>query len=370
MSAFDGQADPTGLTVVLLARERPREGDRVRARALEALAPLLTAHRAHRPLRIIDVPARALVQRGWSWIASGSAAVIALPIDDDAGELEWPSPAAPFIRLEDGRAVPIGWLASSLLPGAVRAAVQSVARPGSTPGPVVLLGPGRGRTAAAFDEIEANWPGSAIAAPPHRWTSDRVGWEDLRPGLAAGLGCAVYMGHASAEWWHAYGGVTPERLADSVLAPGTTRDAGGRPIGVLIALTCDGAGSTRIGEESTDVPVPDSGSFAARTVALGAAAAVIAAVGAVDHSVNREVAGLVASSIADGCTTLADIVAHAARDAERGGYLSAFRIIGDPLARIAGDPSARTRIDGVPATDVQANPPPMNARWPSLAAIR
>ena len=32
------------------------------------------------------------------------------------------------------------------------------------------------------------------------WTSDRVGWEDLRPGLKSGLGSVMYLGHGEPGW--------------------------------------------------------------------------------------------------------------------------------------------------------------------------
>jgi hypothetical protein len=132
-------------------------------------------------------------------------------------------------------------------------------------------------------------------------------------------------------------------------APAGGGEATARPIGALFALTCDGAGWSDPLAQDGSARSPDPASFAARTVALGAAGAVLAAIGSVDHAINREVAALVAAAIADGCPTLADVIAHVARVPRGAAGLGAFRIIGDPLAGIAGEHEAWNRVSAVSA---------------------
>ena len=139
----------------------------------------MRAHLADRPVRVVTLPGRALADpAGWALLTEGSAAVLVVPDDDVAGATGWRQPVHPFVTSSDGRLVPIGWLDPSMLPGAVPAAVEAIGRRGSRPGPVVMLGGNRARTAATFDWLEAEWPHSSKVRPPRRWTSDRVGWED------------------------------------------------------------------------------------------------------------------------------------------------------------------------------------------------
>ena len=367
MGARSGRADPVGLTVALLTRPNTGPAGLSAVTDVEgALEPLLAAHRADRPVRVMRTDGHTLHESaGWAPLAEGAAAILIVPVDEVAGSGRWHPPTYPFARSRDGRPVPIGWLAPSMLPGATGAARAAIERRKSPAGPIVLLGPGRGRTAASFDVLEAEWSASSTARRPFRWTSDRVGWEDLRPGLASGLGVVLYMGHATSESWPAYGGVTADRLADAVVGRVPISPSTGRPIGVLLALTCHGAGAGGADTDSTTSMAPDIGSFGSRIVALGTAAAVLAAIGPIDHSINRRLAGALMAALGRGDGTLAELVARTAGNPQVAASLAGYRIIGDPLAPVSGDDAAWTAAGLVPATDPAAPLPGPVASWPS-----
>ena len=384
MDGWTGQADRDGLTVAILhGSSSVHAADGYPSAVTDALEPLLEVHRAVRPVRVIGVSARVLGDAAaWSAIAEGSAGILVVPRDEEVRAFPWHPREGPFARSPDGRPVPVGWLAPSMLQVAGVTAARVAARHGARVGPIVLLGSGRPRSAAALDSIEAEWSRLSHEPPPHRWSSDRVGWEGLRVGLRSGLGCVVYMGHATADAWPAYGGVTAERLADAVVGRvpipaglgGSCGDrdhgSSGRPIRTLLALTCNGAGMGAPGLAAAASIPPDPASFACRVVTLGAAAGVLAAVGLVDHPVNRHLSGATVAALAAGGGTLADIVAHAAGDARLAGCLGSFRIIGDPLAPLAGDEGSWAQISEVPATVPGLRLPASDAIWPSRVMAR
>ena len=130
MGGRSGRADPVGLTVALLSvPDTVPTGLSAGADVEGALEPLLAAHRADRPVRVMRIDGQALREpTGWAPLAEGAAAILVVPLDEVAGAGRWHPPTYPFVRSRDGRPVPIGWLVPSVLPGATAAARAAIDR--------------------------------------------------------------------------------------------------------------------------------------------------------------------------------------------------------------------------------------------------
>ncbi|HEY7130661.1 MAG TPA: hypothetical protein VH440_00335 [Candidatus Limnocylindrales bacterium] len=317
---------------------------------------LASALLANGPVRVVErVAGSPLDAAAWRDLADDSSAILVIRSDDDRSP-GW-EPPGPIVRNRAGRAVPVGLLWGGQIAAAAAAADTLADRSATGPsgaGPVALLGPGRGRARDVFDAVEASWARSTRVAAPIRWTAERLGWEELRAGLGAGLGAALYLGHGTPDAWPAYGGLTPERLRDAVRAPG------GEPMGAMLALTCNGAGR--------DVHA-ERGSFAGRLVSEVVAGSVLAAVGLVDHAVDRHLAHATLAAIAGGARTMGDVLVAAASDPRLADRLGPYRILGDPRTSIVGPAAAWDRARTVRAAGPSDPVAPATGRWPSSIGI-
>jgi hypothetical protein len=145
-------------------------------------------------------------------------------------------------------------------------------------------------------------------ATVYAWTADELMRDDLVDGLGLGLGAAIYVGHGRPIGWVGYRGVRSHHL-----------DTLGKPIGVMLSLTCLTASRRRTGL-----------SFAEALPLRGAAAASFGAVGPTDHLDNSRWALRLTRVIAERPRlTIGELVVAAYPDspASRG-----YRILGDPLA--------------------------------------
>ncbi len=151
-------------------------------------------------------------------------------------------------------------------------------------------------------------------------TADEVTRDELVLGLGLGLGAAIYVGHGRPIGWVGYRGVRRHHTNELE-----------QPIGVIFSLTCLTASRRRVGL-----------SFAESLPLDGACAAVLASVAPTNHVDNSRWALRIARSWSRAeAPELGEIVASA-YDGSR--LMSSYRIIGDPLTRIADSAGLAQRL--------------------------
>lgn len=329
--------------------------------ALRALAPLIDAHRAVRPVRLWPVsqqmaqdPSHALLRAA----AQDAAAILLVgsrqrtPRRMLPGLFVFPrvqpiSDASPIPRQGarmSPQAVPIGWVPDVGAAGLARfahaaAVLQARAAAQLARGPIALLGQWEDRTLrmAGRTEVLLRAPvgtgaagdastlpggadGTARRAQPMqilRWTADRIVRRDLLVALRMGLGVALYLGHGRPIGWAGYHGLHTRHL----------RHARGEPQGTVLTLACD------VGRR------PQSGlGFAETLMVEGIAASALGAVDRTLHIDNSHFVIDLCHALRAGAQTLADLVLAARRPGQpdRARCERRYRIFGDPLAPLLG----------------------------------
>lgn len=359
--------------------------------ALEQLAPLIAARRARGP--VVEWPGD---------VAELLAAPEAHLPGDTAGLLvvgdrrRSPGRTLPglFVRLADGRSVPVGWLPE------VAGGVGGPCGPGGPRGPGGQRAPasararGQGRVVestgstrstrstqralslatyarAAASVLERStsdrtfvvlgqWEDRFLrvglrtarwlerhghADTRVHWTADRIARSDMIEGLRLGPAVAVYFGHGRARGWAGYHGVRSEHFEGEWP----------EPVAALLALCCENASRLRTGL-----------SFAERLVLNGVCGGMMAAVAKTRHEDNRRWGPELCEAFTERRpATLAELV-EAARVPDVLKQNTVYRFIGDPLIPLAGAKGAAERAQQVfaPAPD-EALPP-----WEPLAAVQ
>jgi len=298
------------------------------------LRPLIEAHRARRPVRVLraldDVPA----------VLDEAVAVV---ITGDA----WKAPrvAVPgiFLRAPNGRLVPCGWLpeAGERLARYALGAAAVVRRqsPGAGHEPLVLLGEFDQRALDTVSRIEAELPANLEV---FRWTAERITNHDLMDALRSGPAMAMYFGHGSPFGWLGYGG----------FAPADATNFRGNPLGVVLSLTC-----------ATASRPPEGVSFCEELVLSGVCAAALGAVGRVSHLRNVWLGVEFARALRGTVSTLASLLSAPNLPPA---VLRHYRIVGDPLAQFIGavDSTEKCRRVFAPGADESLPVIPLSA-WAS-----
>jgi hypothetical protein len=274
------------------------------ASALARLEPLIEAHRARRRVHVLTSgPA------GIETHLNRAAAVLMV------GGSRTPARALPgvFLRAPNGDIVPAGWIpdAGARLSLFARAAAEVLSRLDTgRRGPAVLLSELDDRALALAAELAARLPEDLT---PVQWTSERLSRVGLIEGLRCGPGFALYLGHGVAGGWLGYGGFGREAL----------QQAAGRPMGMLLSVSCSMASRPRRGL-----------SFCEEAVLAGVCGAALGACGRTLHRSNALLVWQWAQILARAeVTTLAKLLA-ASSGVE--GALDRYRIVGDPLTPLVG----------------------------------
>jgi hypothetical protein len=316
--------------------------------ALPALQPLVDAHAARRPVR--------LLLRGTPEVP---------PLEEIAGELESASGAlivgdrrrsprsvlpGPFLSTPTGRKVPAGWLPlsdSSSVKRFAAAAAEVQCRTGAA-GPFAFLGQWDSQVVRMMGRSLNILRGSddQPQIPVFWWTADRIVRRDLLCALQIGLGAAIYFGHGRPYGWAGYHGLHTRHL----------EYAQGRPAGAVLSLTCHTASRRRVGT-----------SFAESIVLGGIAAAAFGAVSATQTVDNWWWGASVCEAMTAQASTLGDLLLRACPP--RPAAVTHYRILGDPLARLLGAPGACEKAAQIwaPAAHDSPVPPGYEERLASLA---
>lgn len=266
------------------------------------LRPLIEAHRARRPVRVL----RALHESA----LNEAAAVV---ITGDARKA--PRVAVPgiFLRAPNGCSVPCGWLpeADARLTHYAQCAAAVVSREslGAENGPFILLGEFDERALETVSRVQAELGENAQV---FRWTAERIALHDLMDALGAGPAMALYFGHGNSFGWLGYGGFA---AADAISFRGD-------PLGAILSLTCETASRG-----------PEGLSFCEELVLSGVCAAALGAVSRVSHRRNAMLGLEFAKAARKTPATLADLFNAANISSAK---LRHYRLIGDPLARLVG----------------------------------
>jgi len=229
---------------------------------------------------------------------------------------------APFATRRDGRRVPIAWLpfrdvASLRCFAATAARVQHRA---GTRRALALFGQWLPSYLRVTDRMRCLANDGGVRA--FRWTGDAITRESMISAIGCGLGLGLYVGHGRPVGWVGYHGVRAHHFheQESNNAPRSARE----PMGAILSLCCRTASRRRVGL-----------SYAESLPLLGVAAASFGAVGDTLHTDNTRWAVGVCSALADGATTVGDLLVRAAPASPSA--LQSYRLIGDPLAPLGSD---------------------------------
>jgi hypothetical protein len=292
-----------------------------RAEALARLTPLIEAHRARRPVRIL----------GPEYAPSDLDGAAAVLVVGDARLSPRRALPGVFLRASNGRHVPAGWLPDAgkrLQTYALAAAeVQRRSARDARRGPFVFLNERDERAMSAVDQVVAAMPDRERA---FRWTSERISRPDLIRALQGGQGAAFYFGRGAARGLAGYGGFTK---SDAHLASG-------HALGSLLCLTCSVSSRPHHGL-----------SFCEEAVLSGMCAASLGATGETLHQVNLQLGLAFAQALhSPAITTLSGLLLSSCVPAA---LLNRYRIVGDPLAKLVGHQDSLQRAERVfaPAPD-------------------
>jgi len=242
--------------------------------------------------------------------------------------------SSPLAIRGDGRRVPIAWLPFRDVPtirhfAATAGRVQR--RAGRRPA-VALLGQWLPHYLRVADRMRTLARDGGVRA--FRWTGDAITRERMIGALGAGLGLALYVGHGRPMGWVGYHGVRAHHF-DPTSSGGTAgRRRAAEPMGAILSLCCRTASRKRVGM-----------SYAETLPLMGVAAASFGAVNDTLHSDNTRWAVGVCCALADGATTVGELVVRAAPASP--GALRSYRLIGDPLAPLGSDDRALRRAQRV-----------------------
>lgn len=306
--------------------------------ALSSLQPLVDAHSARRPVRLlvrekVEVPAL----EGITAELTRAAGVL---IVGDRRRSPRSVLPGPFLASPEGRQVPAGWLplgGPASLERFAATAAEVQARSGED-GPLAFVGQWDEQVTRMVDRSLGilRGPGGEPRLPVFWWTADRLIRRDLLTALRIGLGAAIYFGHGRPYGWAGYHGLHTRHLVH----------AQGRPAGAVLSLTCHTASRRRVGT-----------SFAESVVLEGIAAAALGAVSATKTLDNWWWGASLCEELAKHPATLGELLLRACPPRPKA--IEAYRILGDPLALLRGAPGAReagTRVWAPAAHDSPVPP--------------
>ena len=285
---------------------------------LAELAPLIDARRRLGSVHLAASLADALAHADSILVAGGE------------------TPQSAILKADDGRRVPVGWIAAERESTAAfaRAAAEVASRQehGLTIGPAILLAQWDERALLLADEVERTCRARLL-----RWTAERVGRRDLLDALRCGPGAALYLGHALSGGWVGYGGLTAGVLSTRRM----------QPLGAILTVASDA------GQRHGRRP-----SFSDELVMRGGCAAALGAVGKTPHETNRVLARCMARAL-HSSRTLGELLLRMPEETLRG-----YRIAGDPAAALIGAEHAYETAAAVYA------PTPDRLAQPVLSARR
>jgi len=296
---------------------------------LGALAPLYEEHRCRGAAALIPGVPHDLAT---AVSASGARPSVLLVVEDPVEPSIRPAYTSPFITMDDGAEVLLGWLRleqRELAAYALRAAAL-LRRRSEEAQAIVLLGPREQRYLDLLDKLER------ITAPSPdlktcRWSAERIRKPTLLHALRLGAAALLYTGHGNADGWFAYGGLDAGQFTAEHHWSNEQTSA------LMFSLAC-----------GTGEPLPPGtgGGLGARRgfadgmVGGGVAGAMLAPAGDPLHADNCRLAAALLRAFAHGCRSLRDVLATArAEDASLRGYA----VIGDPALSAAAAPGAWQR---------------------------
>ena len=239
---------------------------------------------------------------------------------------------APFVTGRDGRRVPVAWLpvrdTESLKRFAATAA--KVQRRAGSRRALALLGQWLPNYLRVADRMRLLADDGGVRA--FRWTGDAITRESMVDAIGCGLGLGLYVGHGRAVGWVGYHGVRAHHFQQP--AGRDARRSPREPMGAILSLCCRTASRRRVGM-----------SYAESLPLLGVAAASFGAVDDTLHTDNTRWAVGVCSALADGATSVGDLLVRAAPASPAA--LSSYRLIGDPLAPLGCDDRSLRRAGRV-----------------------
>lgn len=314
------------------------------AAALRRLEPLIAAHDAIQPVRVIslcgDEPEPAAALAG-ALDDAGSALIV-------GNRRRAPRTALPglFLHSAEGRPVPTGWLpdAGPRLEVFARAAATVLARARAAlpRGPLAVLAQ-RQDAALRLAALTSDGAARDSALPVLRWTAERLSRTDLLGALRSGVGLAIYVGHGRSCGWVGYQGVRASHLAE----------ARGEPAGAILSLCCAVGSRHRIGT-----------SFAEELVLSGICGAALGATGKTLHVRNGWLAKSLCQTLArTPVATLAELLLAAELPPRACAW--PYRIVGDPSVPLIGaaDALERARRVAAPGADDPLPPHPEPGEW-------
>jgi hypothetical protein len=250
---------------------------------------------------------------------------------------------APFAIRADGERIPIAWLPhrddESLRRFAATAA--RVQRRGGRRRAVALLGQWLPNYLRVADRMRTLTGDCGVRA--FRWTGDAITRESMVDAIGCGLGLGLYVGHGRPMGWVGYHGVRAHHfdpLASLSMTPGKFapaslgRPRGREPMGAILSLCCRTASRKRVGI-----------SYAESLALMGVAAASFGAVKETYHTDNTRWAVGVCSALADGASTVGELLVRAAPASPTA--LASYRLIGDPMAPLGSDERSVRRAQRV-----------------------
>jgi hypothetical protein len=229
---------------------------------------------------------------------------------------------APFATRADGRRIPVAWLPFRDV-DSVRLFARTAARVHERPGDkraVALLGQWLPNYLRVTDRMRSLAADGGVRA--FRWTGDAITRESMIDAIGCGLGLGLYVGHGRPVGWVGYHGVRAHHfgLPDANEFRRATRE----PMGAILSLCCRTASRKRVGL-----------SYAESLPLMGVAAASFGAVKETYHTDNTRWAVGVCSALADGATTVGELLVRAAPASPTA--LESYRLIGDPFAPLGSD---------------------------------
>jgi hypothetical protein len=239
---------------------------------------------------------------------------------------------APFARRTDGTRVPIAWLPFRDTPSLHRFATTAarVQRRAGDRRALALLGQWLPNYLRVADRMHYLARDGGVRA--FRWTGDAITRESMIDALGCGLGLGLYVGHGRPMGWVGYHGVRAHHFHEQ--QPDRLRRSTREPMGAILSLCCRTASRKRVGL-----------SYAESLPLLGVAAASFGAVGDTLYSDNTRWAVGVCTALADGASTVGDLLVRAAPASPTA--LGSYRLIGDPLAPLGTDERSLRRAQRV-----------------------
>lgn len=232
----------------------------------------------------------------------------------------------PVIRLSEDRVIPVGILPAAAndrlrLFAATAAKIQN--RPGHTTG-IAVLAQDKPRFLKVAQRMVHSLEKTNENRQVFQWSCERMIPEDLRAGLASGLGCALYFGHGRSMGWAGYAGFRIQHFL-----------AKKPPMGALLSLCCDTAKRKQ-----------GAYSFSERLVLDGICGASFGAVRPTLHTDNTRWAVRLSHPLSSGIQRIGAVIQAALPKNESA--VQPYRLFGDPLSLLASHPQHLTNAQNIP----------------------